>query len=130
MKPHHKKSGTKAGMINKGEMLEVVAALADRGLGGNTIADLTGYHPSTVKYYLRELGVAPMTQALRVERILAYVPDELKMRAASLKARSDLMDAQHKSRGLHGALSGALTRRWGSDVADDTSAAEGRIGGV
>lgn len=128
MKAHRKKSGTKAGMIDKGEMMDVVAALADRGLGGNTIAELTGYHPSTVKYYLRELGVRPMTQALRVERILAYVPEELKMRAASLKTRSDLMDAQH--RGANGALDRAMTRRWGNDVADDTSPAEARIGGV
>lgn len=126
MTSHRKKSGTKAHMINKGEMLDVVSAMADRGLGGNTIAALTGYHASTIKYYLRELGVAPMTTTRRVERILAYLPEELKSRAASLKARSDLMDAKH--RGGHETVDTILSHPWSSDIADETLGVNERVG--
>jgi hypothetical protein len=115
-------------MINKGELLEVVAALHEYGLGGNTIAALTGFHASTIKYYLRELGLPPMTTTKRVEKILSSLPHELKNRATNLKVRSELLDAQYS--GSHRAVDSVLRGSWCSDVTDVTNPAEEPVGGL
>jgi len=121
MKSHRKKSGTKEGAIPKTEIVLLVERLADRGLGANTIAELTGYHPSSIKHYLRMLGIPQMTQSRRVERIKAHLPEELLEQAASVKMRSELLDATYK--GLAGSLDDLMMLRPSSAIADDTSAA-------
>ena len=94
MNKAHRKIGTKAGQINKGEMLDIVLGLSDRGLGANAIAGLIGYHPSTIKRYLRDLGVLHMTQARRVERIVANLPPQLLADACRIRRLSEALDAR------------------------------------
>jgi len=110
-KTHRRKTGTKAGLISKREMMEVVEGLAARGLGARSIARLIGYHESTVKRRLVDMGAPRMTNVMRVRRIIECLPEDLRDRAGALRLRVEAMDA-------------------GEPLAAHNGAAEARMGGV
>lgn len=105
MKSPRHKSGPKHGCgVDKADVMDLIRDLWDRGLGSSTIAELIGYHPSSVKHYLKLMDLRPMTMSTRVERILAHLPVEHVERARVIKAHADMINASAPRRvrpGLH-----------------------------
>ena len=80
--------------VPKAELLELIAALHERGLGSHRIAELIGYARSGVSGYMSDMGLHSRNPRHAANAIIKHLPPELEARVLRVKLKSDAAHAR------------------------------------